>query len=164
MDFLPGSVGYDGIGWQPPAAEAAAIYWLDAFTANIDRTWRNPNVLIWHRQLWAIDHGAALIFQHAWPPAQTWAGRRYDLSEHVLGPVVATLDAAQLDELDEKLAAQLTAELLTEVLGLVPDAWLLEMNAASGDPRDAAGWRARYVEYLLARLEHRPEWRAEMNQ
>jgi hypothetical protein len=164
MDFLPGSVGYDGIGWQPPAAEAAAIRWLDAFTANIDRTWRNPNVLIWHRQLWAIDHGAALVFQHAWPPANTWAGRRYDLSEHVLGPVVATLDAAQLDALDKDLAAQLTPELLAEVLDLVPAEWLLEMNAATGEIPDAASWRARYVEYLLARLEQRHAWRPEVPQ
>jgi hypothetical protein len=162
MDFLPGSFGYDGIHWTPPAPEAAAIHWLDAFSANIDRTWRNPNLLIWHRQLWAIDHGAALIFQHAWPNPQSWAQRRYDLSEHVLGPVVAGLDDGTLDDLDATLAAQVTPELLTEVLALVPDSWLVEMNAAAGDSRDPRAWRDRYREYLLLRLEHRKSWRPEV--
>src|SRR4051812_44373639 len=146
MDFLPGSFGYDGMHWPPPAAEAAVIHWLVAYTANIDRTWRNPNLLIWHRQLWAIDHGAALIFQHAWPPVATWAERRYDLSDHVLGPLVARLDDAELEEIDASLAAQLTPDLLADVLGLVPDGWLIGMNAAAGDLRDAAAWRERYQE------------------
>ena len=61
MDFLPGSVGYDGLGWRPPVADAARVYWLDAFAANVDRSWSNPNLLVWHRRLWAIDHGAALV-------------------------------------------------------------------------------------------------------
>ena len=57
VDFLPGSFGYDGS--RPPSAEAGAILWLDAYTANVDRTWANPNLLVWHGQTWAIDHGAA---------------------------------------------------------------------------------------------------------
>lgn len=162
LDFLPGSFGYDGIHWPPPGTEAATIRWLDAYTANIDRTWRNPNLLIWHRRLWAIDHGAALIFQHAWPPVATWATRRYDLSEHVLGPVADTVGPLELDELDAALAQRVTPELLAEVLDLVPDSWLLGMNAADGDERDAAAWRSRYVEYLLARLEDRRSWRPEV--
>ena len=76
MDFLPGSIGYDGIHWQPPAEEAARIFWLDALTGNVDRTWANPNMLIWHRKLWAIDHGAALVFQHSWPAVSAWASQR----------------------------------------------------------------------------------------
>jgi hypothetical protein len=162
MDFLPGSFGYDGMHWPPPAPEAAVIHWLDAYSANIDRTWRNPNLLIWHRQLWAIDHGAALIFQHAWPPVETWARRRYDFSDHVLAPVVGELDAATLDKIDAELASRLTSDLLTEVLDLVPDGWLIGMNAAVGDSRDPAAWRARYHEYLLARLEDRQSWRGEV--
>jgi hypothetical protein len=162
MDFLPGSFGYDGIHWQPPAAEAATIRWLDAYSANIDRTWRNPNLLIWHRRLWAIDHGAALIFQHAWPPVTSWAERRYDLSQHVLGPVVDEMTPAELDKIDEELAGRLTAGMLTEVLDLVPAQWLLGMNAAQGDDRDAGAWRERYLGYLLARLEDRRSWRPEV--
>ena len=152
MDFLPGSVGYDGVGWRPPVEEALAVHWLDAFAANVDRTWRNPNLLVWHRTLWAIDHGAALVFQHAWPPVERWAARPYDLAQHVLGPVVAEASAAQVADADARLAGAVTAEVLAEVLALVPDAWLLGMNAAVGDDRGADDWRARYVEYLLARL------------
>ncbi|MBT0767426.1 aminotransferase class I and II [Kineosporia sp. J2-2] len=162
MDYLPGSFGYDGMHWQPPAPEAATIRWIDAFAANIDRTWRNPNLLVWHRDLWAIDHGASLVFQHAWPPVERWATRRYDLSEHILAPVADTLPAAELDALDASLAARITPDLLTEVTGLVPDDWLLSMNAAIGDDRDADAWRARYQEYLLARLRERTGWRPEL--
>jgi hypothetical protein len=148
--------------WQPPAPEAATIRWIDAYAANIDRTWRNPNLLIWHRNLWAIDHGASLVFQHAWPPVERWATRRYDLSEHILAPVADTLSAAELDALDADLAARITPEQLGEVLALVPDDWLLSMNAAIGDDRDAAAWRLRYQEYLLARLPERTNWRPEL--
>ena len=158
MDFLPGSVGYDGIGWQPPGPEAARIYWLDAFAANIDRTWANPNLLVWHRTLWAIDHGAALVFQHAWPPVATWATRRYDLSEHVLRPVLERLDAAARVALDVELRATLTPAVLAEVLAEVPDEWLLGMNSARGDDRDADAWRARYAGYLSARLAGARSW------
>jgi hypothetical protein len=157
-DFLPGSVGYDGVGRPAPVAEALAVHWLDAFAANVDRTWRNPNLLVWHRELWAIDHGAALVFQHAWPPVERWAGRSYDLSDHVLGPVVASATAAQVAATDAGLAAGVTPLRLSQVLGLVPDAWLLGMNAAAGDPRTADDWRARYVGYLQARLADRTAW------
>ena len=64
-DFLPGAFGYDA-HCVLDADEAAAIVWLDAFSANVDRTWRNPNLLVWHGQIWAIDHGAALYFHHGW--------------------------------------------------------------------------------------------------
>jgi hypothetical protein len=158
MDFLPGSIGYDGMGWQPPAPDAARVFWLDAFTANIDRTWTNPNLLVWHRRLWAIDHGAALVFQHAWAPVGAWAARRYDLSQHVLAGRAAAVDGAGWAALDEELRRALTGDVLAEVLALVPDGWLLGMNAARGDDRDAGAWRARYVEYLGARLEHRAGW------
>jgi hypothetical protein len=158
MDFLPGSVGYDGLGWQPPVADAARVYWLDAFAANIDRTWTNPNLLVWHRRLWAIDHGAALVFQHAWPPVTAWAGRRYDLSQHVLGGLVAGLDGAAWVALDDEVRSVLAPDALADVLDLVPDGWLLGMNAARDDSRDAAAWRARYVEYLTARLGNRSAW------
>jgi hypothetical protein len=157
LDFLPGSVGYDGVAWQPDAFDAARIFWLDAYTANIDRTWRNPNLLVWHRTLWAIDHGAALVFQHAWPAPDVWAARRYDLSEHVLLPVVSTLADADLARLDAELAA-VVPDLLPQVLDLVPGAWLTGMNAAVGDRRDADAWRARYVDMLTLRAGGNRPW------
>ena len=157
MDFLPGSIGYDGIHWQPPVEEAARIYWLDALTGNVDRTWANPNTLIWHRQLWAIDHGAALVFQHSWPAVPSWAARRYDLSKHVLGGLVATMPALARKTLDEQLAEAVTPEILTEVLALVPDEFLLKLNSAPADT-SADSLRERYAAYLLARRASDRAW------
>jgi hypothetical protein len=157
IDFLPGSVGYDGVGWRPDALDAARVYWLDAFTANVDRTWRNPNLVVWHRTLWAIDHGAALVFQHAWPRPDLWAKRRYELRDHVLLPVVRTLRLADLARLDAEHAAAVP-DLLADVLELVPGEWLTGMNAAQGDPRDASAWRERYIAHLEARAAGERPW------
>ena len=159
VDFLPRAMGYDGIGWQPPPAEAAVLFWIDAFTANVDRTWRNPNLLVWHRQLWAIDHGAALVFQHAWPAAAAWAERRYDLGQHVLAPLLDGPAGEALDGVDARLARALDDAELRDVLGLVPDGWLLAMNSARDAPGlTAADWRARYLHYLAARRDGSRDW------
>jgi hypothetical protein len=89
VDFLPGSFGYDG---SPPPSreEAGAILWLDAFSANVDRTWANPNLLVWHGRTWAIDHGAALWFHHSWPSrppdVHRFVDQPFDTGGHVLGP------------------------------------------------------------------------------
>lgn len=149
LDFLPGSVGYDGVGWRPEPEEAARIMWLDAFTANVDRTWRNPNLLVWHRTLWAIDHGAALVFQHAWPTVDAWATRRYDMSEHVLRPVAAALGEDALMAVDGLMAAAVTPALIAGVLALIPDVWL--------GPDPGAG-RLLYSHYLQARLADPRPW------
>ena len=162
VDFLPGSVGYDGLGWRPPATEAATVVWLDAMTANVDRTWRNPNLLVWHRALWAIDHGAALVFQHSWPHPAAWATRRYPMAEHVLAPVVTDLSVSDWDDLDAGLAGRVTPQLLTSVLQSVPDDWLLSMNAAAAAPEvSAAGWRQRYLDQLLLRVAGPRDWARE---
>ena len=168
LDFLPGSVGYDGTGWTPPPEDAARVLWLDAFSGNVDRTWRNPNLLVWHRTLWAIDHGGALVFQHAWPDPDAWAVRRYELSDHVLLPVARLLGGQRWADLDGDLAASLDETSLVEVLATVPDEWLVAMNSARSDAqaRAASGlpgrtpqqWRERYVVQLLARLGRGRPW------
>lgn len=68
IDFLPGSFAFDPRGVVDPV-DAATILWLDAFVANVDRSWKNPNLLLWHGNLWCIDHGASLYFHYAWPNA-----------------------------------------------------------------------------------------------
>ncbi|MEJ2578338.1 MAG: hypothetical protein P8Z68_04495, partial [Kineosporiaceae bacterium] len=150
LDFLPGSFGYDSAGWRADPQEAADLLWFDEFTANVDRTWRNPNLLVWHKELWAIDHGAALVFQHAWPPVETWAARRYDLSQHVLRPFAERLDSSALVATDLRLATALTGDLIAEALALIPDPWL---------GRDPDASRLLYTNYLTARLaDPRPWW------
>ena len=152
VDFLPGSFGYDGS--RPPAADTAAdILWLDALTANVDRTWSNPNLLVWHREPWLIDHGAALYFHHGWPsrgadPAR-FATQAYDADQHVLRDVASDVGAAH-----ERLAPQVTDALLRDVTAAVPDEWL---EPAPGLD-DAHAVRTAYREHLLARVANPAAW------
>lgn len=141
IDFLPRALGYDGISWVPNAADAGRVLWLDALTFNVDRSWRNTNLLIWHHELWAIDHGAALLFQHTWPGPASFAVRAYPLDDHALKPFANAMAAA-----DAELAPLVTRELLTEVVAMVPDGWL--------EPED----RQQYVDYLAERAKASAEW------
>jgi hypothetical protein len=152
VDFLPGSLGYDGS--RPPDADLAErIIWLDALTANVDRTWSNPNLLVWHGRTWAIDHGAALYFHHSWPskaPApERFAAQPFDASRHVLRDVAGDV-AARHDE----LAALLTPEAVEAVVAEVPDEWI----EPTPDLADAPAVRAAYARMLQARLEGPLTW------
>ncbi|MCD4525102.1 HipA family kinase [Nocardioides sp. cx-173] len=151
VDFLPGSFGYDG-ELPADAGDAAAIVWLDAFCANVDRTWRNPNLLLWHGHLWVIDHGASLYFHHGWSAGVTdparFAAQPWDPSDHVLLDRVGDLGAT-----DERLSALVTPDVLVEVVAQVPDAWLEGVPGAE----DPASLRAAYVDFLTARLGTR-QW------
>jgi hypothetical protein len=153
IDFLPGSFGYDGIHPPPDRAEAATVLWLDALTANIDRTWRNPNLLLWHGRLWCIDHGAALYFHHAWERTspERFAAQPYDTRDHIFRAA-----AAEARKADEKLAAAVTPAVLEAVLDEVPDEWL---EPAPGAGRETPGAvRALYGEFLAARLQAPRAW------
>ena len=152
IDFLPGSFGYDGS--RPPDPRTAAdILWLDALTANVDRTWSNPNLLVWHRNPWLIDHGAALYFHHGWPgrgpSAERFATQPYDASTHVLRDVAADPTTAH-----DRLAPRLTPSLLASVTAAVPDEWLEQ--APGLDTPQAV--RAAYEEHLLARVANPHAW------
>jgi hypothetical protein len=152
VDFLPGSFGYDP-GYAPDPQVAASILWLDALTANVDRSWRNPNLLVWHSRLWAIDHGACLYFHHGWPggigPADRFARQPYDASEHVLAAHRSVLPAV-----DAELASRVTRDLLVDVVAQVPDAWL---EPVPGAPTPEA-LRGTYVEFLHARVSGERPW------
>lgn len=142
MDFLPGALGFDPLAFETDAAEAGRVVWFDALVGNVDRSWRNPNLLVWHGQLWLIDHGATMIWHHNWPTAAAAAGRAYDASDHVLasfGPDIAAAAA--------ELAPRVTEELLTAVAADVPDEWL--EGEPGFDGPDAV--RRAYVEVLLER-------------
>jgi hypothetical protein len=148
VDFLPGALGYFPSLHPVDSGLASRVLWLDAYTENVDRSWRNPNLLVWHGELWLIDHGATLYFHHNWPTAGTAVGRRYRADDHVLAPY-----ATVLDEADAELAGRVTPGLLADVLGLVPDDWLA--GAVFGDPGEA---RAAYQNHLLARIADRAAW------
>ena len=147
VDFLPGSFGYDG-SRTPSAEDAGGILWLDAFTANVDRTWRNPNLLVWHGRPWLIDHGASLYFHHGWSggvgSADRFAAQPYDASQHVLARSVG-----EVAGLDAELAATLTDAVLSDVVADVPDGWLAPVPGAA----TPAELRASYVSFLRARRD-----------
>ncbi|MGH3647175.1 MAG: HipA family kinase [Micromonosporaceae bacterium] len=148
VDFLPGALGFDPYVHPVGAELASSVLWLDAYTSNPDRSWRNPNLLVWHGTLWLIDHGASLYFHHNWPRAAAAVHRPYDATDHVLARHATALAGA-----DARLAPLVTRELLTEVLAEVPDTWLV--TAGFEDP--AAG-RTAYVEHLTARVADTARW------
>ncbi len=138
VDFLPGALPYTPAGaWQPDSELAADVVWLDALTTNVDRTPRNPNLLLWHERLWLIDHGAALYRQHRGLDPATDATRRFpQIADHVLLP-----RAESIADADRRLRPRLDQGTLEWAVGLVPDEWL-----AGGDRA------ATYVDYLHRRL------------
>jgi hypothetical protein len=149
VDFLPGAFGFDP-DRVVDKEEAATVVWLDAFTANVDRSWRNPNLLVWHDDLWVIDHGASLYFHHAWSGGVTdperFAAQHWDASDHVLGAYVDAVPG-----LDADLRPRLDQGLFEEILARVPDVWLEPVPGA--ETPEAA--RDAYVRFLAARLASR---------
>ncbi len=142
MDFLPGALTYlPGGGLDVPPEEAAAVVWLDALTENVDRTARNANLLVWHGELWLIDHGAALYRQHAGLDPTAAGGPFAPIADHVLLPCAASIAAA-----DERLAPLVTQTLLESLTAAVPADWF-----AGAEPQT-------YVDYLLARMEGPRQW------
>src|SRR4051794_7279793 len=121
LDFLPGSVMFDPAARDRPAEDiASAAVWFDAFVTNIDRTARNPNLLLWHKTLYLIDHGAALYFHHDWKDTAQMARARFPaIRDHVLLPW-----ASRIEEADRELRTRLDRHALETVLAHVPEAWL----------------------------------------
>jgi hypothetical protein len=147
MDYLPGAVNFDPVAEQPDALLASRIVWFDAFTSNVDRTARNPNMLVWHGALHLIDHGAALYFHHGWDGSAAQAGRPFaQVRDHVL-----LRWASRLAEIDAQMATRLPVEVVREVVARVPDLWLQGADAF-GPP---ATQRAAYVDYFMQRLAQR---------
>jgi hypothetical protein len=143
LDYLPGSVTYDPITQAPDAGLASRIVWFDAYVMNVDRTARNTNMLMWHRRLWLIDHGATLYFHHT-PGWENDAERARDpfllITDHVL-----SAHAGGLAAIDESMARMLGPEVIDEIIGWVPDSWL-------GIGGHVTAFRRAYAHHLLQRL------------
>ncbi|KYF66448.1 HipA family kinase [Sorangium cellulosum] len=173
LDYLPGSFAFQPLaGAELDPALASAVVWFDAFVSNVDRTPKNPNLLLWHRRLWLIDHGAALYLHHAWTDATdplADAPDRFPLiGSHVLLPFARDIAAA-----DAALSARLTPERIAAIVAAIPDAWLVEpepptrrvserasafhgLDEGEAPPPSAApsaeARRAKYAAYLTHRL------------
>lgn len=153
LDYLPGAINFDPLAWQPDPALASRIVWFDAFISNVDRTARNPNLMLWHRRLYLIDHGASLYFHHGWDGNVAAATGAFPLvRDHVLLPWADDLDGA-----DAELAARLDRATLRAIVDDLPDAWLQGPDAF-GTP---AAQREAYVEWLCRRLDGRAAFVAE---
>lgn len=139
LDYLPGSIMYDPAVEEPSSKLASEIVWFDAYTANVDRTPRNANMLIWHKELWLIDHGAALYFHHNW---DTFAANSRNpfamIKQHMLLPF-----AKDIEQADEELSAKLTNDVLNGFVSLIPDEWLEQPDEM----------RNAYLDFLLTRLQ-----------
>ena len=145
LDYLPGSVMFDPVAEKPEADLASRIVWFDAYVTNIDRTPRNANLLMWHRKLWLIDHGAALYFHHSWTDMDRRPKDPFALiKDHILLPF-----ASALETIDGPMSSMINEEAIREIVGLVPDDW---MYLDSPFPTTTEN-REAYVEYLLRRLE-----------
>lgn len=150
MRYLDGAFNFDGsaAGDLISPELAASIVWFDAFVTNPDRTHRNPNLLIWNRLPWLIDHGAALYAHHDWESVDKARTRsRFPLiKDHVL-----LSHAGDINEADEKMIERFTSEVIARVVEAVPDALLNDKTIAADFP-DARAARRRYVDYLVTRL------------
>ncbi len=146
LDFLPGALAFaPAVGPSPDPGLAAAVVWFDALVTNVDRTPRNPNLIVWHRRLQLIDHGSALYIHHSWRDPESHARRPFEpIRDHVLLPFASSIAAA-----DARLAPMVTRALVEGLAAAIPDDWL---PAEDGLP-DADAHRAAYVSYLMTRLE-----------
>lgn len=144
LDYLPGAVMFDPLAQVPPVQLASDIVWFDAFVTNVDRTARNANMLVWHRQLRLIDHGAALYFHHSWDQYMERAADPFTrVKDHILLPFAAGLEAA-----DARMGRLITARILEDIVALIPENWL------TSEPPfpSAAENREAYTKYLQHRL------------
>ena len=145
LDYLPGSVTFDPIADQPAALLASSIVWFDAYVSNVDRTPRNANMLMWHRKLWLIDHGAALYFHHGWSKSTDRSQDPFTrIKDHILLEF-----AGALREADAVLVTRITPEAIRRILALVPDTWL----AADSPFATAQDAREAYIQHLSRRLQ-----------
>jgi hypothetical protein len=144
LHYLSGSITFDPLVTSLEPELASQIVWLDAFLMNVDRTARNTNMLIWHKELWLIDHGAALYFHHSWDNWQEQAQKPfYQIKDHVL-----LSKASELVQVDTAFKNKIDAGFFKNILSIIPDAWLVaDSPFASPDEH-----RAAYQQFFTDRL------------
>ena len=145
LDYLPGAVTFDPVVEKLDADLSSLVVWFDAYVSNVDRTPRNTNMLMWHRRVWLIDHGAALNFHHTWTDYVKASRDPFPLvKDHVLLPF-----ANSLRDVDAKMSGRLTQDVIRSIVKLIPDAWLV------GNTRfdDTNQHRDAYLEYFMNRLQ-----------
>lgn len=147
LHYLSGAITFDPAVTRPDAELASRIVWLDCLLINVDRTAKNTNMLMWHQELWLIDHGASLYFHHAWENWQEQAVKPFvRVKDHVL-----LAWASELTEADKVLRAKLTGPVIEHIVQQIPDAWLADGGGRS--PTEARDVYRRFLEMRVAASE-----------
>lgn len=146
LHYLRGSITYDPAVSTIEPKLASQIVWLDCLITNVDRTARNTNMLLWNKELWLIDHGAALYFHHSWNKWMEQAAKPFLLiKDHVLLP-----QASELGLVDSEFKAILSKEKINNIIALIPDDWLESETTFNS----IAAHRQAYIDFLETRLAH----------
>ena len=146
LHFLSGAINFDPAVTLVDQKLASQVVWLDALITNVDRTFKNTNMLIWNREVWLIDHGASFYFHHSWTNREKHAKSSFNLiKEHVLLP-----QAAFLEEIDAELKPILTEEKIRTIVNSIPDEWLQWRETLESEEEI----REAYIQFLLIRLNH----------
>lgn len=144
LHYLSGAITFDPAVTKPDAKLASQIVWLDCLLTNVDRTARNTNMLLWRKELWLIDHGAALYFHHSWQNWEEHAKRPFvQVKDHVLLPL-----AAELHAVNDAYCSILTAERIREIISLIPAEWFIGFS----DEGSADEHRQVYADFLTTRI------------
>ncbi|RBL94073.1 aminotransferase class I and II [Chitinophaga flava] len=143
LHYLSGSVTYDPVVTTIDPVLASKIVWMDCLLTNVDRTVRNTNMLMWHQELWLIDHGASLYFHHSWDNWEEQAIRPFaKVKDHVLLP-----QASELEATDSAFRAILTPERIRAIVDMVPEEWLDGPETITVAER-----REVYAQFLITRI------------
>ena len=146
LHFLTGAINYDPVALDIPSLLSSEIVWLDAFITNVDRSFRNTNMLVWNKELWLIDHGAAFLFHHSWSSWEKHAKGPFPMiKDHVLLPT-----AGHLDEVDERFNNMISNADIIRIVNTIPEEWLM----ASREMDTAEEMRSVYVNFLMTRLAY----------
>jgi hypothetical protein len=146
MHFLTGAITFDPAVTKVDPKLASQIVWLDSFITNVDRTYKNTNMLMWYKELWLIDHGASLYFHHSWINWETHAKSPFALiKDHVL-----LSQANLLDEVNKEYTAILTQDVLRQIVNLIPEEWL-EWEGGDLSPEEI---KEVYFQFLWTRVQH----------
>jgi hypothetical protein len=145
LHYLSGAITYDPAVTRVSNTLASQIVWFDCLLTNVDRTARNTNMLMWHKELWLIDHGAALYFHHSWYNWEEQAKRPFaQVKDHVL------LEwATELYQVDEQFKTLLTTDVIKAIVALIPDDWLID-GSSSQSPQER---RQVYADFLITRAQ-----------
>jgi len=144
LHFLSKALTFDPGATLVEEYLASRLVWFDAWITNVDRTFRNTNLLFWNRELWLIDHGAYLIFQHSWENWENQVKSAFPMiKDHVLLP-----KANMLDQVNDEMRSLISKEMIGEVVGMIPEEWIL----ASRDTESAEEAREVYLEFLWRRF------------